>query len=193
MSAALQVAPGTSHVVRSRTVAFLVLLPAPARARIVAADLRFVALHLTDDVVAAGARRARAGLGRRVAADRAEGRGGRLRRPAERDLRRPPGRLLGTGRSRHRPALLARDRREPPQVADDLLLDAVLHRLEEGETLFLVLDERIALAVAAQADAFLQMVEAVEVVLPLRVDDLQHDVALDPAEDVGRHQRFLLL
>ena len=51
------------------------------------------------------------------------------------------------------------------------------------EALLLVLDERIALAVAAQADAFLQVVEAVEVVLPLRVDDLQHDVALDAPQD----------
>ena len=83
---------------------------------------------------------------------------------------------------------------QAPQVADDLLVDAILHRREEREALLLVLDERIALAVAAQADAFLQVVEAVEVVLPLRVDDLQHDVALDPVQDrrLG-DQRFLLL
>jgi hypothetical protein len=38
------------------------------------------------------------------------------------------------------------------------------------------------------------VVEAVEVVLPLRVDDLEHDVALDFVED-GRvvQQPFLLL
>ena len=54
----------------------------------------------------------------------------------------------------------------------------------------LVFDERIALAVAAQADAFLQVVEAVEVVLPLRVDDLQHDVALDAAQELAGRRSF---
>ena len=56
-----------------------------------------------------------------------------------------------------------------------------------------VLDERIALAVAAQADAFLQVVERVEVILPLLIDDLQHDVALDARQDVARHELFLVL
>ena len=82
-----------------------------------------------------------------------------------------------------RPAVFADDRPQPPQITDDLLVDAILHRLEEREALLLVFDERIALAVAAQPDSFLQVVEAVEVILPLRVDDLQHDVALDAMQD----------
>ncbi len=39
------------------------------------------------------------------------------------------------------------------------------HVLEEREALLLVFDQRIALPVAAQADAFLQVVERVEVIL----------------------------
>ena len=36
------------------------------------------------------------------------------------------------------------------------------------------------------------MVQAVEVILPLRVDDLQHDVALDATQDLDRDQAFFL-
>ena len=60
------------------------------------------------------------------------------------------------------------------------------------EALALVLDQRVALAVAAQPDAFLQVVEAVEVVLPLLVHDLQHDVALELPHELGPEQRFLV-
>ena len=52
----------------------------------------------------------------------------------------------------------------------------VQQRLEQVEGLGLVLVQRIALAVAAQADPFLEVVERVEVVLPLLVDDLQRQV-----------------
>ena len=65
----------------------------------------------------------------------------------------------------------------------DLLVDPVHERLEHLEGLLLVLDERVALAVAAQADPLLEVIERVEVVLPLRVHDLQHDHAL-----VEQHQ-----
>ena len=44
------------------------------------------------------------------------------------------------------------------QVADRLILDAIHHVLEQHVGLFLVLDQRIFLAVAAQADAFLQVI-----------------------------------
>ena len=65
---------------------------------------------------------------------------------------------------------------------------------EQRVAFLLVLDQRIALAVAAEADAFLQVVERVEVVLPLRIDDLQHDVALDAPQQVGPdHLLFLLV
>ena len=57
-----------------------------------------------------------------------------------------------------------------------------LHLLEELEALALVLDLRIALRVAAQVDALAQPVHRVQVVLPLAVEDLQQDVALEVAE-----------
>ena len=51
-----------------------------------------------------------------------------------------------------------------------VFVDAALHVLKQLEAFFLVLDQRILLAVSAQPDAFLQVVEAVEMVLPLAVD-----------------------
>src|SRR5687768_10026049 len=171
---------------------FLILLPAAAGAGVVTPDLRFVPTHLTDDIVAAGSfgpRRLGDRAGGTAAAERAERRcPGRGRWSAHRDLRRPPCRLP----DRRERGVVADTRREPPQVADDFLFDPILHRREQREAFLLVLDQRILLAVAAQPDAFLQMVEAVEVILPLRIDDLQHDVAFDTAQDLDRDQRFLL-
>ena len=80
--------------------------------------------------------------------------------------------------------------KHPPQ---DLLVDPVHEGLEHLERLFLVLDQGIALAVAAQADAFLQVVERVEVVLPLRVHDLQHDHALVEEHQLRPDLPLLLL
>ena len=99
---------------------------------------------------------------------------------AQRDGRGAPRRAPG------RRGVLRGDGAQPPEVAHHLLAHPVVHVLEEGVALLLVLDERIALAVAAQPDALLQVVEAVEVVLPLDVHDLQHDVALDAAQQLGR-------
>src|SRR5207237_6970029 len=146
------------------------------------------------DVVAAAARGARrVGYGRGPApgTNRPEGGVGRRRLRTHRNLRRTARRRTA---HRHAGPFFADDRHQAPQVADDFLVDPLAHGLEEREALLLVLDERIPLAVAAKADAFFQMIEAVEVILPLRVDDLQHDVALDAVED-GRiaEQRLLLL
>src|SRR4029434_1269862 len=80
-----------------------------------------------------------------------------------------------------------------PERAQHFLVHAPLHVLEETEALALVLDKGIALAVAAQADPFLQMVEAVKVILPLAVDDLQHDVPLDAAHELGAEELRLVL
>src|SRR5216683_6134410 len=170
--------------------ALLVLLSAPARARLVAADLRLVAPHRL------GRRVVTADPGRLLRARRPERAGlRRLSAPASEDRRRFSGRIVedqrrrpawrGSARRLHGRGLVVQDRAQPPEVADDLLVDAILHRLEELEALLLVLDERIPLAVAAQADAFLEVVEAVEMVLPLGVDDLEHDVALDTLQDVA--------
>src|SRR5688572_13579446 len=180
-------------------VALLELLAAAAPARIVAADLRLVALHRLDHVVAADAGRLAildevVDAARRRRLRRAgEDRGGLLLRVVVIER----GRALGHRADRHVHlglAAVALDHRlQPPQVADDLFLDASAHVLEQREALLLVLDQRIALAVAAQPDAFLEVIERVEVVLPLLIDDLQHDVALDARQDLAGDQLFLVL
>src|SRR5512143_214836 len=87
------------------------------------------------------------------------------------------GRLLADGRR------LVDDRLDQEEVAHAVLLDPVEHGLEHLEALFLVLDERVLLAVAPQADALLEMVHLEQVVLPLRVDDLQQDHPLELAHE----------
>src|SRR5437016_5392538 len=153
--------------------ALLVFFPAAAGARIVAAHLRLVAAdRLLHRVVAA--------VARRLLDARRPRRRHRVRRRRSRRAEHRRGRGLGGGivederratlrRTAHdgRGGLFAQDRPQPPEVADDLLVDAILHRLEQLEAFLLVLDEWVALAVPAQADAFLQMIEAVEVILPL--------------------------
>jgi hypothetical protein len=65
------------------------------------------------------------------------------------------------------------------EVADGVLFDPVEHGLEHLETLFLVLDERVLLAVAAKPDTLLEVVHLEQVVLPLGVDDLEEDHPLE--------------
>ena len=86
---------------------------------------------------------------------------------------------------------LPHDRLEPEQVLDDLVLDSLLHQGEELEGLLLVLDQRIALAVAAQPDPFLQVVDGEQVVFPLLVDDLEHHEALVEPHRLGPEDLFL--
>src|SRR5262245_11282454 len=183
----------------SRSVALFVLLPAAARTRVVAADLRpFVPHRFHRGVVAADARsllcrRARPCRcgGRRCRRSRTEdGRRGAFRARIVEDERGTPHGLATYRRGR---SLLAQYRPQPPEIADDFLVHPILHRLEEVEALLLVLDERIALAVAAEADALLEVIQAVEVILPLLIDDLQHDVALDALQHVPADQLLLLL
>src|SRR5882762_7795175 len=129
-----------------------------------------------------------------VAAELFAGRGAGRRLGARR-RRRGAGRL-----ARHLAARLARvgPRRDRGQlhrrVADDLHLeqaldhrglDALEHVLEKIERLFLVLGERVALAVAAQSDAFLEVVDREQVIFPLRVEDDQHLVPLEGLQEVG--------
>src|SRR4051794_91115 len=178
--------------------ALLVLLAASARARIVATDFwSFVPDRFHRGIVAADSgrlrgpvTRERGGGGRRRGED-----GGRLlkRRPVcsrvihdERLTRR---RLPDWRRGRR---LFGDDRTQTPQVGDRLRVDPLLHLLEHLEAFLLVLDKRIALAVAAQPDAFLQMIEAVEMILPLLIDDLEHDVALDPLQNLTADDLLLL-
>ena len=156
-----------------RSVALLVFLAAAARAgslRPTFGSSRLTVLITSSPPVRAGAVRCR--------------RHGAL--PCRRRRRRPAAANAGSARARRLFVVIGRLRRavprhggsgrrlfvqhrpQPAQVADDLFLDPRLHVLEQREAFLLVLDQRIALAVAAQADAFLQVIERVEVVLPLR-------------------------
>ena len=106
-----------------------------------------------------------------------------LRRPRHLELR-----LLGRRRRRRR-LLLAQTARDHvadrvggfllPNEVDDVLGDLRLELLELLEAFLLVLVLRIDLRVAAQPDAALQDLHRVQVVLPLLVDGLEHEEALD--------------
>src|SRR4030095_4334598 len=175
-------------------VTLLVLLAAPARTQIVAADLRLIAFDGLDHVVAADPRRLLLWTARD--AERAWRRLGAG--PGERRRRGRAGvvenqrRLTAHGTASHL-GFFVQHRPQPPDVSDDLPVDTIFHGLEERKALFLVLDQRIALAVAAQPDAFLEVVQAIEVILPLPVDDLQHDVAFDAPHELRADQLFLLV
>src|SRR4029077_19519887 len=65
------------------------------------------------------------------------------------------------------------------EVANRFVVDAGHHVFEEHEGFFFELDERIFLAVAAQADAFLEVVEGKKMVFPLGIDDVENDAALE--------------
>ncbi len=71
------------------------------------------------------------------------------------------------------------------QVADGLLLDAVLHGVEHVEALALVLDQRVLLGHRPQADALLQVVHLVQVLAPLAVEDRQDHAPLQLTHDLG--------
>src|SRR6187397_1586553 len=86
---------------------------------------------------------------------------------------------------------LGDDRTETPEIADRLGVNPFLHLLEHLEAFLLVLDKRIALPIAAQANAFLEVIQAVEMILPLLVGDLEHDVALDPLKDLAADDLLL--
>src|SRR3989442_10586229 len=62
--------------------------------------------------------------------------------------------------------------------SDSRGIDAIQHLLKQNKTLFLVFDQRIFLSVADQPDSLLHMIERQQVVLPLRVDNVEHDDAL---------------
>ncbi len=161
---------------RLRAVAFLVFLARAAGAGVVAADLRLVPLERLDlRVLAARGRRA-VGVVDVAGAARRHGRRGAPR----------------TG-LRHLAFRFAHHRLEAEEVLHELVLDALLHQREELEGLLLVLDERVALAVAAQADSLLQVIERQQVVLPLLVHDLQHHELLVEPHGLRAEQLLLRL
>src|SRR6476659_2172354 len=154
-------------------VTLLVLLATPARTQIVAADLRLIAFDGLDHVVAADPRRLLLLLTAR-GAERAwrrlgAGPGERRRRGRTRVVENQRRLTARHGTASHL-GFFVQHRPQPPDVSDDLPVDTILHGLEERKALFLVLDQWIALAVAAEPDAFLEVVQAIEVILPLPVD-----------------------
>ena len=78
-------------------------------------------------------------------------------------------------------------RRAAENVVADLRLDVDHQFLENLERFGLVFDQRIALAVRAQADAVAQAVHLVKMLLPQLVNRAQDRVALD------RLERFRIL
>ena len=88
-------------------------------------------------------------------------------------------------------AIAAFDDLHEIQVANGLFLEALHHGFEHVEGLALVLHQRIVLSVAAQADAFAQVVHAEQVVFPLLIEHAQHDDALVMAHRVRADELFL--
>ena len=84
-------------------------------------------------------------------------------------------------------------RLQQEEEANRVFFDAVHQVFEEVEGFLLVFDERIALTVAAQADAFLQVVHREKVIFPVRVHDLQHDHAFVIPHGRRADDRFLLV
>src|SRR5258705_6960178 len=126
--------------VRRLPVAFLVLLSAAARAWIVPPDLRLLAPHRLDHVVAARSRGRRA-----LPSSLRHSRGSsRARRPergrglglVHRDRRRPPG--DGTRRGGR---VLVEDGPQPPDAANHRFLHPFLHPREKIEAFTLVFDQ----------------------------------------------------
>src|SRR5437764_10822925 len=153
-----------------RPVALLVFFSAAAPAGVVAADLWFLALDLDRAGRAAGAGEDHCG------------------------------RFLFRGRHGALHALdvfpfafAFDDHLRFPEVLDHAVLDQLHHFLEDLVRLLFVLDELIALAVAAQADAFLEVIDIEQVVLPELIDHLQEDVLLVQAHHLRADRRFLLL
>src|SRR5687768_6394353 len=179
------------------SMAFLVFLAAAAGTWIVPANLWFVSPHRLHDVVST-----RAGRARRTAAEcrrrryrgrcrptaPSEGRNGLRGRIVHRERRGPP--CCG---ARNRSRLVVGHRSEQEEITDNVLLDPGFHVLKQPETFLLVLHQGIPLAVAAKADALLEVIERVQVILPLGVDNLKHDVALDTAEKLDTNELFLFL
>ena len=79
----------------------------------------------------------------------------------------------------------------PHELRGHRLAQVLAHRLEQVESLGLVLVERIALAVAAQADDLAQMLQHHEMLAPEMIEDLQQHRSLDLADEVGAPLRDL--
>src|SRR5262249_3532460 len=125
--------------------ALLVLFPAAAWARIVPPDLGLLAAHGFDDIVATHSGRLWLACSRRGSRSTSPkpsyGLGGIVeneRRPARRchgPRSRPPRRSDAWADARL--AAFGQNRPQRPEIADRVLVDAILHRLEHLEAFFL--------------------------------------------------------
>ena len=77
------------------------------------------------------------------------------------------------------------------EMAGGVFLEAHHHAFEHLEGLALVGDEGVLLRVAAEADAFLEVVHGEEVILPEAVEDGEHDDALVVAHLRGAEDLLL--
>ena len=82
--------------------------------------------------------------------------------------------------------------RDVEEAEDDLLPNRPAELLEEDVPLAPVLDERVLLRECAQVDSLAQIVHRLQVLAPALVDDLQDEVPLDLAREVGP-ERLLAL
>src|ERR1700678_3523873 len=76
------------------------------------------------------------------------------------------------------------------EITRRVFLKALQHGLEHFEGFFFVLDQGIVLAIAAQANTFLEVIHAEKVIFPLRVENAEHDDALVMAHPLGADQLF---
>ena len=170
--------------------AFLELLAAPARAGIVAPDVRIgILVGLAIRLGLLGRRRGRtprSGLADRIARDRRFAQGLFGRRVADvasfEDV--CLGRLDGL-RLFGRRDLQAQDR------AHEILVHAGGQGGERGVGLVFVFGQRIALAERAQPDAGAQVVHLLQVRHPTDVDDIEHDLAAELLERVFSERGLL--
>src|SRR6266404_1532693 len=78
------------------------------------------------------------------------------------------------------------------EITNGFVIDARHHVFKQDERFFLEFNERIFLPVAAQADAFLQVIERQQVVFPLAIHNIQNDAAFEPAHQVRRKLLFFV-
>src|SRR5262245_17292620 len=167
---------------RSRSpVALLVLLTTPARARVVPPHLVPVAPHGLDLLRLLAVRERHASRLPLAALHRLE-----LRRELVVRARRRHGHPLGHAGRGLGPDLDAH------QLLHDVGLHPADHVLEHVVPLLLIGLERVDLSVPPEPDALLQVIHAEEMVLPERIQRLEHDELFQVAHD-GRAEELLTL
>src|SRR5277367_3469074 len=105
-------------------------------------------------------------------------------------LRRTRRRWPRLGSLRRRLALLHLNMK---QIANGFVVDARHHVFKKDERFLLEFNDGIFLRVAAQAYALFQMIEREKMVLPLRIDNIENNAALQPAHEIRAKLFFFLI